>query len=143
LGEDASVRALLLPEPGPPESLRLGELPVPAPEFGQVRVGVEACGLNPVDYELAAAGAPHWTWPHVLGLDVCGTVDALGPGVSGVRVGQRVACHGDLRRRGALAERVVADAAVLTVVPDSVDPVSAAALPCAGMTAYQAVWSTA
>lgn len=133
------MRALLLHRPGPPDTLRLAELPPPEPGPGQVRVRVEACGLNPVDYRLAAAGHRDWVWPHVLGLDVVGLVDAVGEGVTRTRIGQRVAYHGDLRHRGGLADHALADAAVLAEVPSGLNAATAAALPCAGMTAYQAV----
>ncbi|MEY8038072.1 zinc-binding dehydrogenase [Saccharopolyspora cebuensis] len=130
------MRAALLDGPG---ALRIGALPVPDPGPGQVRVRVEACGLNPVDYQVAAAAPADWTFPHVLGLDVVGVVDAAGEDVPDVRPGERVAYHGDLRRRGGFAEFALADAAVLAPVPAGVDPVSAACLPAAGMTAYQAL----
>ncbi|MEV1009443.1 zinc-binding dehydrogenase [Streptomyces sp. NPDC049881] len=134
------MRALVLDRPGSPDTLRLADLPVPEAGPGQVRVRVEACGLNPVDYQIAGGGHPQWEWPHVLGLDVAGTVDAVGEGVTQVRVGQRVAFHGDLRRPGGFAEFAVADADVLAPLPDDLDAVTAAALPCAGMAAYQAVF---
>ncbi len=133
------MHALVLDRPGHPDTLRPAGLPVPEPAPGQVRIRVEACGLNPVDYRLAAAGHPDWSWPHVLGLDVVGIVDALGEDATGIRVGQRVACHTDLRRPGGLAEYALADCAVVAPVTPGLDAVSAAALPCAGMTAYQAV----
>ncbi|MFE6892041.1 zinc-binding dehydrogenase [Streptomyces sp. NPDC057694] len=133
------MRALVLDRPGGPDTLRIAELPFPEPDVGQVRVKVAACGLNPVDYQLARDGHRDWTWPHVLGLDVVGTVDALGPGVTGARLGARVAVHADLRRPGGFAEYAAVDAAALAEVPAGVDAVTAAALPCAGMTAYQAV----
>lgn len=133
------MRALVLDRPGSPDTLHLADLPLPVPGPGQVRVRVEVCGLNPVDYQIAASGHPDWAWPHVLGLDVVGIVDALGEGVTGTHVGQRVAYHGDLRRPGGYAEYALADASVLAPVPARLDAVSAAALPCAGMTAYQAV----
>ncbi|WP_280254885.1 zinc-binding dehydrogenase [Nocardia wallacei] len=135
-----AMRALVLDRPGPPDTLRLAEVPVPEPGPGQVRVRVEACGLNPVDYQVAAAGHLDWTWPHVLGLDVAGTVDAVGEDVTAVHPGQRVAYHGDLRRPGGLAEYALADVLTVALIPDSVDSASAAALPCAGMAAYQAVF---
>lgn len=135
----AVMRALVLPRPGTPDTLRRADLPIPEPGPGQARVKVEACGLNPVDYQVAAGGHPDWTWPHVLGLDVAGTVDALGEGVTGVHPGQRVVFHGDLRRPGGFAEFTLADATTLATVPDTVDWAVAAALPCAGMAAFQAV----
>lgn len=99
---------------------------------------MEACELNPVDNQVAA-GHPDWSWPHVLGLDVAGIVDTAGEGVTGVRPGQRVAFHGDLRRPGGLAEYTLAEAAVLAPVPATPCAATAAALPCAGMTAHQAI----
>ncbi|MER5753851.1 zinc-binding dehydrogenase [Streptomyces sp. NPDC002088] len=134
-----TMRALVLDRPGAPETLRLSDLPVPEPGPGQARVKVEACGLNPVDYQVAAEGHPDWTWPHVLGLDVAGTVDAVGEGVTGVHPGQRVVFHGDLRRPGGFAVYALADTTTLATVPDTIEWAVAAGLPCAGMTAYQAV----
>ncbi|MEU1940478.1 zinc-binding dehydrogenase [Streptomyces coeruleorubidus] len=117
----------------------MADLPVPRPGPGQVRVRVEACGLNPSDYQRAAYGIPEWTWPAVLGLDVVGVVDAVGEGVAQVGVGQRVAHLGDIRERGGFAEYTLADATVLALVPDGLEPAVAAAVPAAGLTAYQSV----
>jgi NADPH:quinone reductase-like Zn-dependent oxidoreductase len=68
-----------------------------------------------------------------------GIVDALGADVTSTRIGQRIAHHSDLRRQGGLAQYAVAEAAVLAAVPARLDAVTTAALPCAAMTAYQAV----
>ncbi|KOG09541.1 zinc-binding dehydrogenase [Streptomyces viridochromogenes] len=133
------MRALVLDRPGTCDTLRLADLPTPEPGPGQVRVEVEACGLNPSDYQRAAYGIPEWEWPAVLGLDVVGTVDAVGEGVTSVKAGQRVAFHGDIRARGGFAEYALADVMVLARVPDGLTPESAAAVPSAGLTAYQAV----
>ncbi|MGP6171616.1 zinc-binding dehydrogenase [Microbacterium sp. A196] len=119
--------------------LTLVDLPVPQAGPGQVRIKVEAIGLNPVDAELAASGNAQWVWPHVPILDAAGVVDAIGDGVTEWRVGDRVAGHGDLRADGAAAQFVIFGAEVLARIPDGVTCVQAAAVPCAGMTAYQAV----
>ncbi|MDT0144539.1 zinc-binding dehydrogenase [Microbacterium sp. PRC9] len=129
---------MLLPAPGAPDALVPGEADRPEPTPGYVRVRVEACGLNPVDAGLARRGSPAWRWPHVLGLDVAGVVDAVSPEAE-FEPGERVAFHGDLRARGGLAEYAIADERALARIPDGVDFTAAAALPCAGMTAYQAV----
>lgn len=68
-----------------------------------------------------------------------GVIDAIGDAVTQWHVGDRVAAHGDLRNPGAAAQFVILDAEVLARIPDSVSFVDAAALPCAGMTAFQAV----
>ncbi len=131
------MRALILDKPGPVESLRVAEAPDPQPKAGEIRVRVAAVGLNPVDYKLAGRGNPHWNYPHVLGLDVAGTVDALGEGVENWRVGDRVVYHGDLSKPGGFAELAVTTAHTTAAIPEDVSFVDAAALPCAGLTAYQ------
>ncbi|MGC3992871.1 MAG: zinc-binding dehydrogenase [Propionicimonas sp.] len=134
------MRAWTLTAPGSFDHLEIADVPAPAPGPGELRIRVEAVGLNPVDAWLALGdGDPAWTWPHVPGLDVAGVIDAIGADVSGFAVGDRVANHGDLRRPGCLADLVVADARTVARVPEGVDAIAAAALPCAGMTAYQAV----
>lgn len=133
------MKALVLEQVGTPDSLRISDIPLPKPEHGEVRVKVEACGLNPSDYQRAHYGMPDWEWPAVLGLDVVGIVDAVGEDVTNVLPGQRVAFHGNVSRRGGFAEYTVADSAVVAVVPASIDPISAAAIPSAGLTAYQAI----
>ncbi len=134
-----SMRALALPGPGEPSSVVLTHLPDPVPAAGEVRIAVRACGLNPVDVQTMRRGNPAWQHPHVLGLDVAGTVDAVGDDVDELRVGDKVAFHGDLRRPGGLAEVGVTDAACVAKIPAGLTFAEAAALPCAGMTAYQAV----
>ena len=134
------MRALLLDRPGALEHLRIGEAPLPEPGPGELRVRVHAVGLNPVDYKLARGGHPAWRYPFILGLDVAGTVDALGPGAEPWTLGDRIAYHGDLSRPGGLAEFAIVPAHVTARIPDSVSFVDAAAIPCAGMTAYQALY---
>lgn len=134
------MRALLLPTAGGFDSLEVGQAPRPRPGAGQVLIAVHAVGLNPVEYKVArGGGVPTWHWPHILGQDCAGVIAELGEGVSEFRVGDRVACHGDLGRQGSFAEYVADDAEVIARVPEGVDDISAAALPCAGMTAYQAI----
>lgn len=133
------MRALVLDQPGTCDTLRPADLPLPEPGPGQVRIKVQACGLNPSDYQRAAYGVPEWEWPAVLGLDVVGVIHALGPQVEDLVVGQRVAYTGDIRDRGGFAEHTLARAEVLAPVPDTVSSAQAAALPSAGLTAYQAI----
>ncbi|MGY8827285.1 MAG: zinc-binding dehydrogenase [Candidatus Latescibacterota bacterium] len=94
-------------------------------------------GLNPVDYKLAGRGNPAWAYPHILGLDVAGTIDALGAGVDGWALGDRVYYHGDLTRSGGFAEFAITTAHTVAEIPASVSFADAAAIPCAGLTAYQ------
>ncbi|WP_394162294.1 zinc-binding dehydrogenase [Galactobacter valiniphilus] len=119
--------------------LRRAELPMPEPGPGQVLVRVHAIGLNPVDADLVAGGNPEWSWPHTPILDAAGVVELVGEGVTAWTPGDRVAAHGDLRRQGAAAQFALFDEEVLARIPEKLTFEQAAALPCAGMTAYQAV----
>lgn len=147
------MRAWLLDRPGPPGSLRLGEVPSPwrAASFTrrevEVLVKVEAVGLNPVDFKTAAAGNPSWGYPHVLGLDVAGRVVAVSADASARREigwmlpqpGTRVVLHQDLREQGGFADFVSVAPESLAVVPPDLDPIAAASLPTAGLTALDAI----
>ncbi|MEI6623716.1 MAG: alcohol dehydrogenase catalytic domain-containing protein, partial [Actinomycetes bacterium] len=134
-----TVPALLLDVPGEPSSLRVGQIECPDPAPGQVRLSVQACGVNPVDLALCRAGDSHWHWPHVLGLDVVGTVDAIGEGVASTWSATRVAVHHDLRGPGGLAGAVCVDATMIARVPDRLTAAQAATVPCPGLTAVQVV----
>jgi len=131
------MKAFLLDRPGEPETLRLAEITVPEPDENQVRVRVEAVSLNPVDYKIAARGAA--SYPHILGVDVAGTIDAVGSNVKDWKTGERVYYHGDLRKNGGFAQFTLADPDALARVPASVTAVQAAAIPTAGFTAYQVI----
>lgn len=129
------MKALVLSGDGTADTLTLTDLDVPEPGSDQVRLKVRACGLNPVDHKVAPGKSPG----EILGIDVAGTVDALGPGVTHVAAGDRVVVHLDVTHGGGLAEYCLAPADVLAPIPESVSDTDAAALPCAGMTAYQSV----
>lgn len=139
------MKAFLLDRLGEPETLRLAEIAVPEPAADQVRVRVEAVGLNPVDYKIAARGQPSraassgLNYPFILGLDVAGTIDAVGSNIRNWKTGERVYYHGDLYKPGGYAEFALADPDALAKIPASVTFVQAAAIPTAGFTAYQAI----
>lgn len=133
------VTAAFLPAPGRPATIQIGTADVPRPGVGEVRLAVRACGLNPVDAKLAPGGVPDWSWPHIPGLDIVGVVEAVGPDIDTDWIGRRVAVHHDLRRPGGLAGAVVVTAVACAPVPDGLDDATAAALPCPGLTAEQAV----
>ena len=131
------MKALVLEKPGLPETLKISEQPLPIPAPSEVRVKVIAVGLNPVDYKIAEGGWPSWRWPHILGLDVAGTVDAVGREVTSWKPGDRVFYHGNLSKPGGFAEFAIAPDHILTEIPKEVTFESAAAIPCAGFTAWQ------
>lgn len=134
------MRAILCTRPADDLSTTaLADIPLPQPEPGEVRVKVMAASLNPVDWKLCAGVAPWWKDPHVVGLDAAGVVDTVGAGVGGWAPGDRVFWHGNLNRQGVFADYATTMAHVLTRLPEGVSFQAAAALPCAGLTAYQAL----
>jgi len=105
------MRAIQLDAPGPPEALRLVELPVPEPKPGWVRLRVEACGLNRSELHLRLGMSRGVTFPRVPGIECAGVVDAAPDG--GFRPGQQVvAMMGDMGRTydGGYAEYTVVPA---------------------------------
>ncbi len=134
------MKALVLDKPGKLGYLHMADSALPEPGEGEVRVRVHAVALNPIDYKLVFGGGyPNWSFPFVLGLDVAGTIDAIGLGVQGWQVGDRVLYHGDLSRQGGYAEYATVVSHVITRIPDTLSYTDAAAIPCAGYTAYQAL----
>lgn len=119
-------------------------LPIPTPGLGEIRVEVRAAGLNPTDWLNRASPVTISRLPLILGWDVSGVVDSVGTGVTLFKPGDEVFGmlpypHGV----GSHAEYVTAPARSLVRKPAGVDHVAAAALPLAGLTAYQALVDTA
>lgn len=113
---------------------------------GQVVVQVAATAFNPVDAAIRAGYLQQvypLSFPHVPGFDVAGTVAELGAGVTGLGVGDQVVGFLPMDRSGAAAEYALAPADVLTRAPASIPLTDAAALPSAGLTAWQALFEHA
>ena len=129
------MRAVVASHPGDADVLEIEERPDPVPGAHEVRIRVTAAGLNGADlsqrrgFYPSPAGAPDWP-----GLEVSGTVDAVGEQVGEWRVGDRVCA---LLPGGGYAELVTVDSGLVLPVPDSVDLVEAAGLPEVAAT----VWS--
>lgn len=115
----------------------------PIPAVDEVLVRTVAVGLNPVDYKVIENGGVCWQYPHTIGLDLAGIVEAVGSQVTNLVVGDRVAGHGDLSTSGTFAEYAAVKALALAVIPESVSFEIAAASLCAGLTAYQALFRKA
>ena len=131
------MRAVQLEAFGGPEVLVPVDLPDPVPGPGQVLIAVEAAGVNRADV-LTRSGRYHRAGhpPLVLGLEGAGTIAALGPGVSGLHVGQKVLAQGAANAPGFYAEQAVVNAERVVVVPDTVAALEAAALPVAWLSAW-------
>lgn len=133
------MKALVLDKPGTPESIYPLDVEKPQPKAGEVRVRVHAVGLNPVDYKLAASGFPGWRYPVILGFDVAGVIEAVGKEVEDWQVGDPVYYHGDPTHPGGFSQYATVTAKTLAWQPAGLSFTEAAALPCAGFTAYQAL----
>ncbi|WP_406629749.1 NADP-dependent oxidoreductase [Amycolatopsis sp. WGS_07] len=132
------MRTLRFAENGPAaEVLRVEDVVAPDPGPGQIRVAVQACGLNPADWALCEGLFPG-DLPRGVGLEVSGTVDALGDGVTDVEVGDPV--FGPAPFTGPAAG--ASELALLDTWfprPEGLDAVHAAALPMATGMAYAAL----
>jgi NADPH:quinone reductase-like Zn-dependent oxidoreductase len=129
------MKAYVLTRHGAPhEAFELLERPDPDPGAGQVRIAVQAFGLNYADVSARQgtyADAP--PIPCVIGYEVVGRIDRLGAGVTGLQPSQRVAA---LTRFGGYATAAVTDARAVVPIPEDMDAGVAAALPTQGCTAY-------
>jgi NADPH:quinone reductase-like Zn-dependent oxidoreductase len=137
------MKAVRFHEYGDPGVLVHEDVEQPVPGPGQVRVRVAATSFNPVDGTIRAGfmqGPIPVVLPHTPGIDLAGTVDALGEGVEGLAVGDDVVGFLPMDGPGAAAEYALAPAEVLTPAPKSVPLSDAAALPVVGLTAHQALF---
>lgn len=119
------MRAVVCRELGPPQGLRVEEQPDPQPGPQEVRVRIEAAGVNYADGLMVQGGyqikVPP---PFTPGMELAGTVDAVGEDVTGAAVGDRVMAMGF----GAFADTVVLDAVSVRAVPDGLTAVTAASI---------------
>lgn len=127
------MKAVRFHRHGGPEVLRLDEVADPEPGEGEIRIAVHAVGVNFIDIYLRTGFYPSGELPAVAGKEGAGVIDATGPGVTGVAVGDRVAFWD---AAGSYAERVVIPAARALPLPDGVGFRAGAALPLQGMTAH-------
>lgn len=132
------MKALQIEAHGGPEVMRLAEVPIPEPGPGEVRVKMEACGLNFSDI-MAREGRylREIALPHILGHEFCGVIGKIGRGVEGWNVGQRVVAT--TQSGGGLAEYIVAPAVNLMLCPEGLAPPQGAALLVQGLTSVMMI----
>ena len=158
----ATMRVMQVSRPNGP--FELVDRQIPEPGAGSVRIQVEACGICHSDSLTKEGTYPGIQYPRVPGHEVAGVIDAVGPGVAGWQVGQRVGVgwnggycgHCDHCRRGdffacvtgqvtgitydgGYAEYMVAPASAVARMPAELPPVDAAPLMCAGLTTFNAL----
>jgi len=158
----ATVKAAQISKPG--SAFEIVERDIPEPEAGQVRIEVRACGICHSDVLVTEGVFPWIQYPRVPGHEVAGIVDAVGPGVTGWKAGQRVGVgwhgghdgtcrkcrRGDFRNcrnlkitgvsyDGGYQQYMVAPVEALVPIPDGLTDVEAAPLLDAGITTYNAL----
>lgn len=135
------MKAAVCPEYGPPDVVRLEDVPAPALESGQVRVRIGAAAVNFPDVLLVADKYQvHVPVPFIPGSEFAGEITEVAAGTDGFAVGDRVTCTGLF---GAFAEQVCVPTAGLARIPDGVDDGTAAAFGVAHRTAYHTLRSVA
>ncbi len=142
----ATMKAVRIHEFGGPDKLVYEDAPKPEAKDGEVSIKIVAAGINPVDSMIGAgkmeAMAAH-TLPLILGWDVAGTIEAVGPGVTNFQPGDPVFAFADIRVNGAYAEYIALPATIVCPKPSSIDFPAAAAIPLAGITAWEALFEQA
>lgn len=137
------MKAWILPKPGSIGDLQLADIPEPVAAPGEVVLRVGYAALNPADRYLAEDQYPaRPSFPHILGRDAVGVVASIGPGVTAIRPGQRLAVlrgEAGVSRPGTFAELVAVPAENLVHVPDDWTDQQAAGATLVYLTAYQAL----
>jgi len=132
------MKAIRIHASGGPEVMKLEDVPEPQPKAGEAIVKIDAAGLNFIDV-YQRSGLYKLDMPLTLGLEAGGTVTAVGPGVTEVKVGDKVAYTGV---PGAYAQYAAVPAARLVVLPQGVSTKQGAAIMLQGMTAHYLACST-
>jgi NADPH2:quinone reductase len=132
------MKAVRVHAPGGPEAMKFEDVPEPTPKAGEAVVKVDAAGLNYIDV-YQRSGLYKLDMPLTLGLEAGGTVTAVAPGVTEVKVGDKVAYTGV---PGAYAQYATVPAARLVVLPQGVSTRQGAAAMLQGMTAHYLACTT-
>jgi NADPH2:quinone reductase len=133
------MKAAYINQTGPPENIKVGELPTPEPTGSQVLVRVKAAALNPIDtYVRSGTVKMDIPLPYIVGSDLAGVVEKLGPEANRFKIGDRVwgTDQGLLGRQGTFAEYAAVEERWLYSTPESVSDDAAAACALVGITSH-------
>jgi NADPH:quinone reductase-like Zn-dependent oxidoreductase len=134
------MKAVRIHRFGSPEVISFDDVPKPEPGRGEVVVRVNAAGIGPWDALIRSGkSALPQTLPLILGSDISGVIDSLGPGVANPKVGDEVFGVTNERFTGAYAEYAVAKASMIAAKPKTLNHVHAASVPVVAVTAWQMV----
>ena len=139
------MQAVVINQYGGPEELQMTTIDQPTIAADEVLVAVKATSINPIDWKARQGllkGMFDWQMPVVLGWDVAGIIVAAGPAVTKFKLGDAVFARPDIYedgRRGTYAEYAAVKEDKLALKPTELSFEQAAALPLAGLTAYQVI----
>ena len=137
------MKAVRIHNYGGPEVLKYEEAPRPQPGEGEILIRVYAAGVNPADWKVREGHFKQLVqhkFPLILGWDLSGVIEEVGPGVSQFKMDDEVFSKPDTSRDGAYAEYIVVRESEVALKPRSMHHVYAAAVPLAGLTAWQALF---
>ncbi|WP_412468518.1 NADP-dependent oxidoreductase [Pedobacter sp. KLB.chiD] len=137
------MKAVRIHDFGGPEVLSIDEIPVPKPASDEVLIKVHATSVNPVDWKIREGQRKDKfpaKLPLTLGWDVSGTIEDIGEKVSTFKKGEEVYGRPDPTKNGAYAEYIAVKANIISIKPTSIGHTEAAAVPLAGLTAWQGLF---
>ena len=137
------MKAIRIHEFGGPEVLKYEDAPRPIPEADEVLIKVFATGVNPIDWKIReghSKGRFPTKLPLIPGWDVSGEIEEVGSDIKNFRKGDEVYSRPDPTKNGTYAEYVVVKANLVNLKPKSIDHDKAAAVPLAGLTAWQGLF---
>lgn len=137
------MKAIRIHEFGGPEVLKLEDVPCPKPNADELLIKVFATSVNPVDWKIRKGQGEEkfpTNFPLIPGWDVSGKIEEVGTNIKNFRKGDEVYSRSDPTRNGTYAEYVVVKADQVELKPKSIDHEKAAAVPLAGLTAWQGLF---
>lgn len=137
------MKAVVINQYGNKDVLEEQEVTLPEIQAKQVRIKEKATSVNPIDWKLREGYLKQmfdWPFPIILGWDVAGVITEIGSEVTDWQVGDAVFARPETTRFGTYAQETIVDAALLAKLPEGVTFEEAAAVPLAGLTAWQALF---
>ena len=136
------MKAVRIYEFGGPEVLKYEDVPEPLPGPGQIQIRVIAAGVNPMDWKIRRGYISELSLPTTIGLDVSGIVEDTGEGETSFKSGDEVFAKVSIGQVG-FAEYTVTDSTQAARKPKSIGFIESAAIPTAGLAAWQALFDIA
>ena len=136
------MKAIRIYEFGGPDVLRYEDIPEPQPGPGEILIRVIAAGVNPIDWKIRSGYMPGLPLPMIMGLDVTGIVEAVGQGETSFQPGDEIFAKVSIGQ-GGYAEYTVTSSTQAAKKPRSIGFVESAAIPTAGLAAWQSLFDIA